>query len=544
MDLRWGRSVRSATIAVAAVAAAAGVAACGSSGSGGPSDGSTGAGSAVAKTAASASLSCRNVKTGGSISVGVTQDVISFDAANTQDNGSLWADMNVYNQLIELTPTAKKLVPGLATSWKVENGGKTYIFHLRKAKFSDGSPVTAADVKFSWDRASSPKALANFALADLKSTKVINTYTLQANLKAVSSSFLNDVALWPASVLDEAAFKQEGEAKFKDHPVGSGPFSVKSFQPGNEVVLKKNPYYWQKDSCGNTYPYLNQVALKYIPNDNTRVTALQGGQLDAMFNVPYNQVSSLNSGDITSAVTPQLGIAGLALSQKVPAFRNTKVLQAINYAVDREAIVKSVFFGNAKPAESAIAPGIDDYDGAYGYTYDLPKAKKLMAASGVKSFTATLTVPSGDSQASAIAQIFQSEIKQIGGTIKIQSLDSTTLDNEEEEQKLQISYGAGTYDNLDPSANAQFCCVSNGGAHSNYTGWKDPKADALFDQTQVTLNAAKRQQLYAQWQKEVMAKGPFVWLVNPTNTFAYHKDIHDLFLQPTAHYPLWVAWKS
>jgi peptide/nickel transport system substrate-binding protein len=167
-----------------------------------------------------------------------------------------------------------------------------------------------------------------------------------------------------------------------------------------------------------------------------------------------------------------------------------------------------------------------------------------MAASGVKSFTATLTVPSGDSQASAIAQIFQSEIKQIGGTIKIQSLDSTTLDNEEEEQKLQISYGAGTYDNLDPSANAQFCCVSNGGAHSNYTGWKDPKADALFDQTQVTLNAAKRQQLYAQWQKEVMAKGPFVWLVNPTNTFAYHKDIHDLFLQPTAHYPLWVAWKS
>ena len=167
-----------------------------------------------------------------------------------------------------------------------------------------------------------------------------------------------------------------------------------------------------------------------------------------------------------------------------------------------------------------------------------------MAASGVKSFTATLTVPSGDSIASAVAQIVQSELKPIGGQIKIQSLDSTTLSNEEQQQKLQISYGAGTYDNLDPSANALFCCVSDGGAHSNYTGWKDPAADALFAKTQVAMDPSTRGRLYGEWQKMILQKGPFVWLVNPTNTFAYNKDVHDLFLQPTAHYPLWVAWKS
>ena len=351
MVARWGRSaLRSTTIATSLVAGVVGLAACGSSGgSGGSTSGANGAGSTVAKAAASTTLSCTNVKQGGTVTVGVTQDVISFDAANTQDNGSLWADMNIYNQLVELTPNAKKLVPGLATSWKISNGGKTYTFHLRDAKFSDGSPVTAADVKFSWDRASSPKALASFALADLKSTRVINAHTLQANLKSVSASFLNNIALWPASVLDEAAFKKQGEPNFKAHPVGSGPFSVESFSPGNQVVLKKNPYYWGTDSCGHHYPYLSKVVLKYVPNDNTRVTALQGGQLDAMFNVPYNQVSSLNSGNITSAVTPQLGVVALALSQKVPAFRNTKVVQAINDAVDRKAIVKSVFFGNATP---------------------------------------------------------------------------------------------------------------------------------------------------------------------------------------------------
>jgi peptide/nickel transport system substrate-binding protein len=527
-------------------AAAVVLAGCGSSG------GSSGSGSAkapsgssgVAKLASSVDLSCKNVKMGGTLTVGVSQDVISFDAANTQDNGSLWADMNVYDQLVRLTPDAKQLVPGLAKSWSVTNGGKSYIFHLRDAEFSNGDPVTAQDVAFSWARASSPKALANFALADLASTKVINAHTIEANLKQVSAPFLNNIALWPASVLDEKVFNKVGESYYKDHPIGSGPFSVASFQPGNEVVLKKNPHWWDTDSCGNHYPYLNEVILKYIPNDNTRVTALQGGQLDAMYNVPYNEVSSLNGNGITSAVTPQLGIIGLALSQKVAAFRNVKVMQAINYAIDRAAIVKSVFFGNATPAESSIAPGIDFYTGKYGYPYDLTKAKSLMAASGVKSFTATLTVPAGDSIAAAIAQIFQTEMKAIGGNIQIQSLDPTTLDNEEQEQKLQISYGAGTYDNLDPSANALFCCVSNGGAFSNYTGWKDPAADALFAKTQVALNPTTRGQLYDKWQQVIQQNGPFVWIVNPTNTFAYHSDVHDFFLQPTGHYPLWVAWKN
>jgi peptide/nickel transport system substrate-binding protein len=535
--------MRSTAAVILVLLAAVVLPACGSSGSA-TTSGSKAAAAKAAKLVSAVNLDCKGVKLGGTVTVGVSQDAFSFDPPYTQDNGSLWADMNIYDQLVRLTPNATKLVPGLATSWKITNGGKTYVFHLRNAKFSNGDPVTAQDVAFSLQRAASPKAFANVGLSIISSTKVINAHTIQVNTKTVSAPFLNDLALWPASVLDEKAFKKEGESVFKDHPVGSGPFSVVSFKPGNEIVLKKNPYWWDTDTCGNHYPYLNQVVLKYIPNDNTRVTALQGGQLDGIFNVPYNEVASLNSGDVTSTVTPQLGVDLLALSQNVPAFRNPDVIQAINYALDRPAIVKSVFSGNALPAQSPLFPGIDFSTKRYGYPYNVTKAKALMAASGVKSFAATLTIPAGNAIAAEIAQIFQSEMSAIGGKISIAQEDSTTLQNAQSKGKLQISWTALTSDVLDPSENALFCCVSNGGANSNYTGWKDPAADALYQQAQVTLNQARRRQLYDQWQKVIMRKAPLIWIVNPSNTFAYQKDVHDFFLQPTAHYPLWVAWKG
>ncbi len=547
MKASSGRSARQAMVALLGlVVAAVLLTACGNSGSSAGGGNSKGAGDKVSKIANSTKLSCKSVKTGGSLTIGVSQDVISFDPPYTQDNGSLWADMNVYDQLVRLTPDASKLVPDIATTWNISNGGRTYVFHLRAARFANGDPLTAKDVAFSLMRAASPKAFASVGLSNIVSATPLSAHTVQIKLhdRIASSAFLNELALWPASVLDEKLFNKVGESTYKNHPVGSGPFTVDSFKPGSAVVLKKNPYYWETDSCGHHYPYVNTITLKYMPNDNTRVTALQGGQLDAIFSVPYNEVSSLNSGDIVSAVTPQFGVIALGLSQKVPAFRSTDVIRAINYAIDRPAIVKAVFFGNAAPGTSPIDPGVDFYTGKYAYPFDLPKAKKLMKASGIKSFTATLAIPAGDAVASAVADILQSELKAIGGTIKLQSLDPTTLSNEMQQQKLQISYTAGTSDNLDPSANVMFCCVSNGGAHSGYTGWVNHQADALFAKTQTEMSFAKRGQLYDQWQKIIMEKGPFVWVVNPTNTFAYHKDVHDLFLQHTAHYPLWVAWKG
>ena len=531
-----GRSKRRPVSALVAALAVAAMAAFGSSGAtarGASGGGSKGGANVLSTTP---NLSCKGVQTGETLNVGVAMDVVSFDPPYTQDNGSLWADMNIYDQLVELTPTAKKLVPALATSWKVSNGGKDYTFNLRKnARFSNGDPVTAQDVAFSLARAASPKAFANVGLSIIKSTKVINAHKIEVVTGSVSAAFLNELALWPASILDEKVFKKDGEATFKDHPVGF-PVQRRLLQARQRDRAQEEPVLLGQGQLRQSLPLSQRGRAQVHPErQHSRhgasrwparrdvQRALQRGQL-------AERRRHHGRGD------PPVRRHPVRPQPPAPGFRNTKVIQAINYAIDRQAIVKAVYFGHGSAADSPIDPGVDFYTGKYGYTFNLPKAKALMKASGVKSVSATMTLPSGDATAAAIGQIVQSELKPIGVNIAIHTLDPTTLNSEQEQQKLQITYGAGTSDNLDPSANMLFCCVSNGGAYSSYTGWVDKAADKLFNQTQVALNPAKRGALYAKWQKIIMQKGPFVWVVNPTNTFAYHKNVHDFFLQPTAHY--------
>jgi peptide/nickel transport system substrate-binding protein len=505
------------------------------------------AASAAAPAAASAAgQDCHAVKRGGTLQYGVDQDVISFDAANTQDNGSLWADMNIYDQLVRLNPDGTKVVPDLAQSWTVKNGGRVYVFHLRHdARFYDGTPVTAADVAFTYDRVRSPKSVVNWTLEAVKSDRAIGKYTFQVTLKQPWAPFLNDISLWGASIMSKKAVLKWGNQIGK-HPVGSGPFYVAKWLPGQYVLLKRNPYYWEKDACGNQYPYLDAVQLDYVPNDNTRIVKLESGSLDAAVDVPYNLLQAVDKQpNVTAKTTPQLGIMSIALNQTFAPFTDQKVVQAMNYAVDRNAIVKAVFFGKAAAATSPIDPGVYFHTSKYGYPFDLSKAKTLMKQSKYPNgFTVTLLTISGDSIGDAVGVIMQDELKQIGINLKLQALDSTTQFERQQKRQFQMAWGYGTSDNLDPNSNMLYCCVSTGGAQSGYTGWKDPQADALYGKTQTAINVATRGKLFDQWQKIVMAKAPFMWLINPTNRFAYRDNVHDFFLQNTAHWPLWVAWKS
>jgi peptide/nickel transport system substrate-binding protein len=487
------------------------------------------------------------VQRGGTLILGTAQDVVNWDGAATSDNGSLWADLNVYDQLIRLTPDAKGLEPDLAQTWDVQDGGKVIVFHLRhNAKFSDGTPVTAADVKFSYDRLRQPSMVNSWTLTAVQSDTVIDPYTFKVTLKTPWAPFLNDITLWGASILSEKAVKKEG-ASYGKHPIGSGPFYVAQWLPGQYTLLKRNPYYWERDANGVQYPYLDAVKLEYLPNDNSRMLKLEGGQLDAAVNVPYNLIGSIGAmHGLHADTTPQFGVMAISLNQKFAPFRDIKVRQAMNYAVNRDAMVKAVFLGHAQPALSPIDQGVDFWTGKYGYTYDLAKAKSLMAASSYPhGFKTTLLTISGDSLGGNIAILMQQEFKQIGIDMSIQPLDATTQYATQQKEQYQMAYGYGTSDNLDPNENLTYSIDPvNGGADSAYTHWNDPQVVKIFHQTQTAINTAARAKLYDQLQQLVMERGPFMWLVNPTNSYAYHDNVHGFFIQNTAHWPLWVAWKS
>lgn len=526
-----------------------GVTACSGSSSANPQGAASGSNLASASgTAGPASdTDCSKVVKGGSFKVGVNQDAISFDTSQTQDNGSLWADMNIYDQLIEFNTEGTKEVPGLASSWDVKDGGKQIVFHLRTdAKFYDGTPVTADDVKFSLDRINSPKAVTNWTLDGLDSVKIVDDHTVEVTLKSPSPSFLSNLTLWGASIVSKKASEQPG-ADFKSKPVGSGPFYVGDWKPGQGVELKRNPYYWGKDTCGNQYPYADSINLQYVPDDNTRMTELQGGTIDATTMVPYNRVQSLNGvSGVVAAATPQLGVVSVSLNQRsVPAFKDSRVIQAMQYAIDRAAIVKTVFFGNATPAEGPIDPGVLYASTDFAYKFDLDKAKGLMKDSGFPSgFETSLSYPAGDSTAAATAAILQDELGKIGIKVSPAATDSTSLSAQEIAGKFDMRYGYGTSDVLDPAQNMVFCCVSTGPAQSGYTGWVNSEADALFAKSQTEMDPKAREQQYKQWQKIIMEQAPILWLANPANTFGYRDNVHGFGLQTTGHYILETVWKS
>lgn len=506
------------------------------------------AGKPAAHAMSAPQLACSSVKRGGTFVYGVDQDVVNLDAHNTQDNGSLWADMNIYDQLVRIVPATKSIVPDLASSWQIKNGGRLLIFHLRhNARFSDGTPVTAQDVQWSYDRVRQKASVNSWSLQAVKSDKALDKYTFQVVLKQPWAPFLNDITLWGASIYDRQAFKRIGAKKWQTHPVASGPFMVSQYKPGQYTLLKRNPYYWEKDACGKSLPYLDAVKLAYLPADNTRLTQLEAKSIDAMIDLPYNLQASVNAQPGLKAVTtPEYSVYAISLNQKHYApFKDRNVVQAMNYAIDRKAIVKTVFFGHATPATSPIDQGILYWTGKYGYPFNLARAKQLLAKSKFpKGFKVSLLIASGNSNMQGIAVILQSEMKQLGIQLSIRAVDGTTEFQLEQKETYQMVMGAGTSDNIDPNENMEFCCVNAGGADAGYTGWKDLQADALYARSQREQNPVARARELDKWQQMLMVRAPFIWVAYPTNSFAYRTNVHNFTIFKNAQWPLWTVWKG
>src|SRR5215212_7499451 len=256
-------------------------------------------------------------KTGGTLNMGISFDATIFDPAQTQDNMELWVEMEVFSRLVRFNNVGTDIEGDLAESWDVSEDGTEYTFHLRPdAKFSDGSPVTADDVVFSIERAAADDTLVFWTFEAMKGVEAVDPATVKVTLNGPAAPFANDIALWGASIVSKAS-AEAGTADGGLSLVGSGPFMLDSWQKGEQIVLKKNPYYWEKDADGNQLPYLDQVNLIVLTDDNTRMLKLQAGEIDTALDVPYNQISPLSQDpNLVISATPLYGITTVALNQK------------------------------------------------------------------------------------------------------------------------------------------------------------------------------------------------------------------------------------
>ncbi len=304
---------------------------------------------------------------GGTLHIAWPGDPAFFDANQGPAQGAPagWLMNNMYNSLLKLTPPPElKIVPELATSWEVLDGGKTYVFHLEEGvKFHDGTDFDAQVAKWNIDRILDPevKAWVRPFYEDIDQIEVVDTSTLRVRMKEPSGALPMALAGYFQGIpmVSPQAVKHYGD-DWKRHPIGTGPFMMQEWSPGEHVLLVKNPHYFKKG-----LPYLDALDFRIMKDPLTAATALRAGEIDLVAQVPMQQVPILErSAGITVVTGPAMIPTVGFLNLRVTPFNDLRARRAIGgYGLDRAEIARVAFQGRAQPLVSVLAPGVPERAG-------------------------------------------------------------------------------------------------------------------------------------------------------------------------------------
>ena len=479
-------------------------------------------------------------KRGGSITIARIEDSQSFDKTNVFQNESIWIAEQIMEPLYTAAKDGKTLLPWLATSYAQSRDGKTYTFKLRQGvKFSNGKPMTSADVKFSIDDARAQAKGWGYLDAAVKNITTPSPSTVVFHLKFKWAPFLADMALFANGIIPNK-FGGEARKAFYKHPVGTGPFMWDKRVIGQSVTLKRNPFYWQKGK-----PYLDKVTWTFVTDENTREIQLRGGQIQVDEFPPFNSISKLKTTTgVTMNLFPSTRTDYLGMNEKYPPLADVHVRRAIAYAIDRAAIVKSVLFGYGTPANSFLPPQVPFYSKSTpGLQYDMTKAKAEMAKSKfAKGFKVTLLVGAGAQVESAMGQVIQNSLKNLGIDVAFKQEDTSTEFNDIGKMNYQLGFSYWTMDIADPDELVTFAIDPAGGAHSFYTGYNNPAVVKLSHTAQREPRPAKRAQLYAQLQKLAANDSFLNFLYYSPFRYATSSKLHGFYVYPLGNYHLEDAW--
>jgi len=465
------------------------------------------------------------------IQFGVNRAADNLDPVTQDANPNIWAFMQIYQQLIRVNVKGDGFIPDLAEKWAVSPDGKTWTFSLRRdAKFSNGDPVTSEDVVWSLQRAHDLSGPWQWALDPVQTIAAADDHTVVFTLKEPWAPFLADVSLFSNSILSAKAFRTARAEDIANKPLGSGPFMLTTWKKGDEIDMQANPYYYEKGR-----PRTRELHIRYVPDDNARMIALQAGDLDGIDYPPFAQVSVLRRDPrLDVQLNPSTAIAHVLLNVTAAPLNNVKFRQALAYATDRAGIVKAVCYDNCVPATSFLPITTPYFDkGLKAYTYDPTKAKQLLAESGVATpVTLTVIEQSGANDAATAATLLKGMWSQIGVNLNLEPLDRGTAIGRMRALDYQITVGGWTNDVPDPSelASYEFDFVT---AKSYHTGYRSPQMDKLVQDGMRELNPTKRRQIYYQMQELAIQESPLIWLYYAPYTVAINKKMHGFVQMAT-----------
>ena len=428
------------------------------------------------------------------------------------------------------------LVPNLATGWK-STDPTTYVYTVRTgAMFSDGTPVTPADVKFSIDLQSDP------AVASKESALFENVKAVTVAGNDVTVTLKTPDSLWkflPSHMGTYIYSEKDVKANLSSYgtpqhlPLGSGPYMVSEFVADSHVTMVPNPHYWGDP------PKFSKIRFDIIPDDQTRLLALQNGQIDGTFDVPSASIAQWSKAATVNAA-PSYVFRGLTLDMTQAPFNDIHVRRALYYATDRKGIAEGLFPGQAQAANTLNTPSVfgtilsaadvkAGYDKIATFDYDIDKAKAELALSTVPTgFETTINVPDGSSAAKLITQAIKESWSKIGVKVTLNLMPGgprfqIILDHK---PNLGVQIIGNTPDVPDPVQLPELyfdsaAAAANGNNSSNF---RDPAVDKLLTEARQSSDpvaAAKSALAIEQAAAEQIPIIPILW---SDQKFALRKD--------------------
>ncbi len=461
--------------------------------------------------------------TGGSVVLGMTQDLVSLDPHETTDAGTRSVVFNMYEGLVKATSDGD-LTPAVAGSYVISEDATCYTFTLRDGiLFSDGTAVTVEDIQYSIERyAQIQGETSSFAQA-VDSVVIDDENTVSIYLTEANSEFLAQltVAIIPASNDDPAG-----------NPIGTGPFQYVSYSVGQNLILERNEHYWGDAAC------LDQVEFKFIADTETAFTQLLAGTIDILNYLTTSQVQTLETqyAEQFNVVEGSMHLVhALYLNNACEPLSDVRVRQALCYAINRDEINQFLFGGASEIIGSHMIPALTTWyeeSTASMYTCDVEKAKELLTEAGYgNGFDLTITVPGSYSQHVDTAQIIASELEAVGINVTIQEVEwsswLTDVYHNRDYEATVISFDG----DLNPS---DWLARYKSDASKNFFNYSSEEYDALLEQALAAIDTDEKADLYKQMQINLAENAAAVYIEDPADFVAVNANYGGYVFYPTS----------
>jgi glutathione transport system substrate-binding protein len=471
------------------------------------------------------------VKRGGILRYGLSSEPPNLDPQKSTGTAAQVVKNSVYSGLVRYWK-GFKVDPDLAKSWDISPDGQGYTFHLHENVFwHNDDKFSAEDVKFSLERIMDPKTGGTFKteLTQLiDNIEILDANTVKITLKAASPDFLNTLAVASVRIVSKKFI--EGGGNPNKTLMGTGPFKFKEYTPTVSLKVLRNEKYFKKGR-----PYLDGIDFIFYPDQTTRVTALRTGAVDIIGYLPWKQMSAVDRNPKLKVLSDkEMLFMDLQINTKRPPLDNPKVREALAWAIDRQAVVNSVFFGRGQVIGGiAFPPSWNGYSPelASTYSYNPEKAKKLLAEAGYPNgFKMTVLSTFQYGMHKVTGEIAQANFKDIGIDCDLELVDWATDYKRQNASEFDVQV-MGT---MPASKGGGFLTrfVHTGGLYANATQFSDQKIDELLDKAAFEMDDKKRGQLFIEVQKRMLELNPIIFI-----TWREQAEGAQLYVKGYEHIP-------